>query len=108
MEWNDIWSNRDHDQYVLRQLPAFVEPYFAKSTWMVFCRVKLFGAKPDVRAKEMVFSRNAVIVSKCVFPIDYGKSQSGDLGLSGSRITKQETSHLFRFCMAILISSAGL
>ena len=59
-----IW-NREHDQYVLRQLLALAEPHFAKTTWTAFCRVALDGAKPDQVAEEMGISRNAVIVAKC-------------------------------------------
>lgn len=59
-----IW-NREHDQYVLRQLLALAEPHFAPNTWTAFCRVALDGAKPDVVAEELGISRNAVIVAKC-------------------------------------------
>ena len=63
-EMSLIW-NREHDQYVLRQLLALAEPHFAPSTWTAFCRVALDGAKPDVVAEEMGISRNAVIIAKC-------------------------------------------
>ena len=63
-EMSLIW-NREHDQYVLRQLLALAEPHFARNTWTAFCRVALDGAKPDVVAAEMGISRNAVIVAKC-------------------------------------------
>lgn len=63
-EMSLIW-NREHDQYVLRQLLALAEPHFARNTWTAFCRVALDGAKPDVVAEEMGLSRNAVIVAKC-------------------------------------------
>ena len=63
-EMSLIW-NREHDQYVLRQLLALAEPHFARNTWTAFCRVALDGAKPDVVAEEMGISRNAVIVAKC-------------------------------------------
>ncbi len=63
-ELSRIW-NRQHDQYVLRQLLALAEPHFAPNTWKAFCRVALDGAKPDVVAEEMGISRNAVIVAKC-------------------------------------------
>ena len=59
-----IW-NRQHDQYVLRQLLALAEPHFAPTTWKAFCRVALDGAQPDVVAEEMGISRNAVIIAKC-------------------------------------------
>ena len=63
-EMSQIW-NRQHDQYVLRQLLALVEPHFTPNTWTAFCRVALEGADPGVVAKEMGISRNAVIIAKC-------------------------------------------
>jgi len=63
-EMSLIW-NREHDQYVLRQLLALAEPHFAPNTWTAFCRVALDGAKPDVVAEEMGISRNAVVIAKC-------------------------------------------
>ena len=63
-EMSLIW-NREHDQYVLRQLLALAEPHFARNTWAAFCRVALDGAKADVVAQEMGISRNAVIIAKC-------------------------------------------
>ncbi len=62
-EMSLIW-NREHDQYVLRQLLAQAEPHFASSTWTAFCRVALDGAKPDVVAEEMGISLNAVCLAK--------------------------------------------
>ena len=59
-----IW-NREHDQYVLRQLLDLAEPHFTPNTWTAFCRVALDGAKADLVAQEMGISRNAVIVAKC-------------------------------------------
>ena len=59
-----IW-NREHDQYVLRQLLTLAEPHFAPTTWKAFCRMALDGAQPDVVAEEMGISRNAVIIAKC-------------------------------------------
>jgi RNA polymerase sigma-70 factor (ECF subfamily) len=63
-EMSLIWD-REHDQYVLRQLLALAEPHFATTTWTAFCRVALDGAKPDVVAQEMGISRNAVVIAKC-------------------------------------------
>ena len=63
-EMSQIW-NREHDQYVLRQLMALAEPHFEPNTWKAFCRVALDGAKPDGVAKEMGISRNAVVIAKC-------------------------------------------
>ena len=61
---SQIW-NREHDQYVLRQLLSLAEPHFAPTTWKAFCRVALDGAKADVVAQEMGISRNSVIIAKC-------------------------------------------
>ncbi|MCA9036780.1 MAG: sigma-70 family RNA polymerase sigma factor [Planctomycetaceae bacterium] len=63
-EMSQIW-NREHDQYVLRQLMALVEPHFDPKTWKAFCLVSLDGLKADVAAQELGISRNAVIVAKC-------------------------------------------
>jgi RNA polymerase sigma-70 factor (ECF subfamily) len=62
-ELSQIW-NRQHDQYVLRQLLALAEPHFAPNTWKAFCRVALDGARPDVVAEELEISLNAVCLAK--------------------------------------------
>ena len=62
-EMSQIW-NRQHDQYVLRQLLALAEPHFEPNTWKAFCRVALDGAKPDVVAQELDISLNAVCLAK--------------------------------------------
>mgnify|MGYP001827393455 CR=1 FL=1 len=62
-EMSQIW-NREHDQYVLRQLLALAEPHFAPNTWKAFCRVALDGARPDVVAAELEISLNAVCLAK--------------------------------------------
>ncbi len=62
-EMSQIW-NRQHDQYVLRQLLVLVEPHFAPTTWKAFCRVALEGARPDVVAEEMGISLNSVCLAK--------------------------------------------
>lgn len=60
---SQAWD-REHDQYVLRQLMALAEPQFEPKTWKAFCRVSLEGAKPDVVAQEMGISLNAVCLAK--------------------------------------------
>jgi len=60
---SQIW-NREHDQYVLRQLLSLAEPHFEPSTWKAFCRVALDGAKADAVAQEMGISLNAVCLAK--------------------------------------------
>lgn len=62
-EMSQVW-NRQHDQYVLRQLLALAEPHFAADTWRAFCRVALDGARADVVAKELGVSLNAVFIAK--------------------------------------------
>lgn len=62
-EMSQIW-NRQHDQYVLRQLLALAEPHFASNTWKAFCRVALDGARPEVVAEELEISLNAVCLAK--------------------------------------------
>ena len=58
-----IW-NRQHDQYVLRQLLSLAEPHFTPATWQAFRRVALEGEKPNVVAKELDISLNAVFIAK--------------------------------------------
>jgi RNA polymerase sigma-70 factor (ECF subfamily) len=62
-DMSQIWD-REHDQYVLRQLLALAEPQFEPNTWKAFRRVALEGAKPDVVAEEMGISLNAVCLAK--------------------------------------------
>ncbi len=62
-EISKIW-NRQHDQYVLRQLLDLTEPHFAPKTWKAFCRVALEGAKPEAVAQELEISLNAVFLAK--------------------------------------------
>lgn len=63
-EVSRIWD-REHDQYVLRQLMSLAEPHFESNTWKAFCRVALDGIKAEVVAGELGISKNAVIVAKC-------------------------------------------
>jgi DNA-directed RNA polymerase specialized sigma24 family protein len=60
---SQIWD-RQHDQYVLRQLLALAEPNFTPGTWRAFCRVALDGVRPDLVAKELDISLNAVCLAK--------------------------------------------
>jgi RNA polymerase sigma-70 factor (ECF subfamily) len=62
-ELSQVW-NREHNQYVLKQLLALAEPNFAPSTWQAFRRVALDGAKADVVAQELGISLNAVFIAK--------------------------------------------
>jgi len=62
-ELSQVW-NRQHDQYVLRQLLALAEPHFAPITWKAFCRAALEGASPHDVAQELDISLNAVFIAK--------------------------------------------
>ena len=62
-EMSQIW-NRQHDQFVLRQLLALAEPHFSPSTWQAFYLVALKGKRADVVAKELEISVNAVFIAK--------------------------------------------
>jgi RNA polymerase sigma-70 factor (ECF subfamily) len=62
-EMSQIW-NRQHDEYVLGQLLAVVEPHFTAETWQAFYRVTLEGARADVVADELKISLNAVFIAK--------------------------------------------
>ena len=63
-ELSQIW-NRQHDQYVLRQLLEIAQPQFAPRTWSAFRRVTLEGENLDTVAKDLGISRNAVVIAKC-------------------------------------------
>lgn len=62
-EMSQIW-NREHDQYVLRQLLTLTEPHFEPATWKAFKRVALDGVRPDIVAAELGISLNAVCLAK--------------------------------------------
>ncbi len=62
-EMSQIW-NRQHDQYVLRQLLELVKPHFAPSTWKAFYRVTVEGQRADLVARELKVSVNAVFIAK--------------------------------------------
>ena len=62
-EMSRIW-NQQHDQFVLRQLLALVEPHFSPNTWQAFHRVALKGQPADVVAAELGISVNAVFIAK--------------------------------------------
>ena len=62
-ELTRIW-NRQHDQFVLQQLLARVEPHFTAQTWQAFRRVALDGVRADVVALELDLSLNAVFIAK--------------------------------------------
>jgi RNA polymerase sigma-70 factor (ECF subfamily) len=86
-EMSQIW-NREHDQYVLRQLLALAEPHFEPNTWRAFSRVALDGAKPDIVAKEMGISLNAVCLSKSRVIRRLRQESTGLIESSSSFFTK--------------------
>ena len=58
-----LWD-RDHDQYVLRQLLTVVEQQFSPTTWQAFRRVSLDGVAPRDVARDLGISINAVFIAK--------------------------------------------
>ena len=62
-ELSKVW-NQQHDRFVVRQLLASAEARFQARTWTAFRRVALDGARPDVVAKELGISLNAVFIAK--------------------------------------------
>ncbi|TWU08240.1 RNA polymerase sigma factor [Stieleria varia] len=86
-EMSLIW-NREHDQYVLRQLLTLAEPHFEPNTWTAFCKVALEGAKPDVVAQEMGISLNAVCLAKSRVTRRLRQDSAGLIESSSSFFTK--------------------
>jgi RNA polymerase sigma-70 factor (ECF subfamily) len=58
-----LWD-REHDVHVMKRLLERIEPEFAASTWQAFRRVGLEGAEPEVVAREVGISVNAVFIAK--------------------------------------------
>lgn len=56
--------DREHDQHVLGQLTAAIEPDFTPSTWAAFRRTALDGASVAAVAQELGISENAVLLAK--------------------------------------------
>ena len=86
-EMSRIWD-REHDQYVLRQLLTLAEPHFEPNTWKAFCRVALEGAKPDVVAQEMGISLNSVCLAKSRVTRRLRQEAAGLIESSSSFFTK--------------------
>ncbi len=63
-ELSFIW-NREHNDYVLRQLLARLESNFQESSLAAFRRTYLDGVSADEVAEELQMSKNAVIVARC-------------------------------------------
>lgn len=56
--------DREHDEHVLRQALALIEPQFKPSTWKAFRRLALDEAEPETVAAELGVSVNAVFIAK--------------------------------------------
>ena len=62
-EPNLRWD-REHDQFVVRQLLQIIEPEFRASTWQAFRRQVLDGQSAKQTALELGLTANAVLISK--------------------------------------------
>ena len=60
---SQLW-NRQHDQFVLKQLLDAAEAHFESKTWQAFYRVTLDGESTAVVASELNISVNAVCLAK--------------------------------------------
>jgi RNA polymerase sigma-70 factor (ECF subfamily) len=60
---NQLWD-RQHDTFVARRVLELIEKDFTSSTWHVFRRLVLEGAKPAAVAAEMGLTVNAVMLAK--------------------------------------------
>lgn len=60
---SQLW-NRQHDQYVLKQLLSAAEAHFESKTWQAFCRVTLEGKPTAEVASDLGVSVNAVCLAK--------------------------------------------
>jgi RNA polymerase sigma-70 factor (ECF subfamily) len=60
---SQLWD-RQHDTFLARRVLELIEKDFTSSTWHVFRRVVLEGAKPAEVAAEMGLTVNAVMLAK--------------------------------------------
>ena len=60
---SSLW-NREHDEFVMRQLLQSIKNEFAKSTWQAFERFAVQGRPADVVAAELGMTANAVFIAK--------------------------------------------
>ena len=58
-----LW-NREHDQFVLRELLGIVMPSFKENTWLAFKMTAIEGKKPADVAEKLGVSVNAVVIAK--------------------------------------------
>lgn len=60
---SQMWD-RQHDLFVVRQLLELSRARFSPETWTAFTRVALNGERPDIVAREMGLSLNAIFIAK--------------------------------------------
>ena len=60
---SQLWD-RQHDLFVLHQLLELSRARFSPETWTAFTRVALHGERPDIVAREMGLSLNAIFIAK--------------------------------------------
>ena len=60
---SQVWD-KEHDQFVLRELLRIVMPSFKDSTWQAFKLTAIEGQKPTDVAKKLGISVNAVVIAK--------------------------------------------
>ncbi len=60
---SQLWD-RQHDLFVLHQLLELSRARFSSETWTAFTRVALHGERPDIVAREMGLSLNAIFIAK--------------------------------------------
>ena len=58
-----LWD-RQHDLFVLQQLLELSRARFSPETWTAFTRVALNGERPEIVAREMGLSLNAIFIAK--------------------------------------------
>jgi RNA polymerase sigma-70 factor (ECF subfamily) len=58
-----IWDE-EHDRHVMKRLKELLQPQFEKKTWQAFQRLTVDGMSPDVVAKELGITVNAVFIAK--------------------------------------------
>jgi len=58
-----LW-NREHDQYLLRELLHLVQPQFTPETWQAFSKVTFEGIPANQVAEDLGISTNAVFIAK--------------------------------------------
>lgn len=60
---SSLWD-REHDEFVMKQLLQMIRPQFAPKTWQAFERVALEGVSPADVAAELGMTVNAVFIAR--------------------------------------------